>query len=184
MNKTLIALAVLFLLAAQIACGRQAGSNQPIDPAAPASSGESESQPDDSSGGDTSPAADTQAPVIEMARVNYETVYYGKASCGATALAVQALISDDVDVATAYVRYRYNGVTGGGVVGEWQTANMTREGGTNQFGTQIDVQSDALKDLRGGDGSLEYQVFARDAAGNESSYPNGSILAVPVLACK
>lgn len=185
MSKKLFSiLSAVILFAAQIACGRQAQSEQSSNSTAPTAveSSGSETQPADSSSGDSS-SADTQSPVIEAVRVNQETVYYGKASCGATALAVQALISDNVEVKSAYVRYRYNGITGGGKMGEWQTANMTRNGATNQFGVQIDVQTDALKDLQGGNGSVEYQVFARDAAGNESAYPDGSILAVPVLAC-
>lgn len=177
-KKLFLILSAVILFAAQIACGRQAQSEQPSNSTAPTaveSSGNGNQSADSS--------ADTQSPVIETVRVNQETVYYGKASCGATSVAVQALISDNVDVNLAYVRYRYNGVTGSGKLGEWQTVNMTRNGTTNQFGVQIDVQTDALKDLQGGNGSLEYQVFARDAAGNESVYPTGSILAVPVLSC-
>jgi hypothetical protein len=132
---------------------------------------------------------DATPPTIHDVVILEEIVYY-PSGCGDNILNIGARILDpsptgmDPDpsrIAEAYVRYRYMGEDG--YVGGWHIQPGLFEGMGSQYGFHIDVGSEASAELGTQDGTIEFQVFAADYAGNAAAYPDGSLLGRPVRFC-
>jgi hypothetical protein len=124
------------------------------------------------------PKPDNSGPSIENLTVSADPVYF-PLGCGANNLTISAKITDDSGVASANVIYRY--VTGGGIKGNSHTAEMSLSGGV--YAVTIDVGSEAQEVLGGSDGTLEFQINAKDALGQLSTAPNLSLKVVVVKKC-
>ncbi len=119
-------------------------------------------------------AVDTTPPMISDVNPLEAVVYYYNNGCGTNQLDIGARIHDDASgVATAYVQYRY---VGGGITSVWKTAPINDQAMGGQYGFLIYTTND----LSGNDGVIQYQVFARDNAGNTSNTAVGS---VPIKYC-
>jgi len=82
---------------------------------------------------------------------------------------------------SVWLSYRYLG--DGGYTGNWHTVtpNDNAPGGVNGFNYAIGVE--AASELGTTNGTFQYQFFAKDNSGNTSSYPNGSVLGIPIKYC-
>ena len=82
---------------------------------------------------------------------------------------------------SVWLSYRYLG--DGGYTGTWHTVspNDNAAGGINGFNYAIGTE--AAGELGTQNGTFQYQFFAKDNSGNTSSYPNGSILGMPIKYC-
>lgn len=110
-----------------------------------------------------------------------DQLYYQK-GCGSNTLQVAIRASDEGSgLAAVYLNYRYLGDLG--YVGGWHTVfpNDNAAGGVNGF--SYNIGAEAKGELGTQDGSLEYQFFAEDNAGNSVSYPDGFVLGVPIDYC-
>ena len=128
-------------------------------------------------GGATVP--DTAPPVIASAGSLENPVYYNDANCGPTAMTIHAAVTDDTAVDQVWVSYLF---AGGPAGGDWRQANLPFVGG-DTYEAVIDVSQDAANALQGSDGVIQYQVFARDAAGNTVSLPDGAPYGLEILSC-
>jgi hypothetical protein len=81
---------------------------------------------------------------------------------------------------SVWLSYRYLGDNG--YTGSWHTVtpNDNAAGGINGFNYAIGTEADTELD---GNGTLQYQFFAKDNVGTTSSYPNGSVLGLPIKYC-
>jgi hypothetical protein len=82
---------------------------------------------------------------------------------------------------SVWLSYRYLG--DGGYTGNWHTVtpNDNAAGGINGFNYAIGAE--AQTELGTQNGTVQYQFFAKDNSGNTSSYPNGSVLGLPIKYC-
>ena len=82
---------------------------------------------------------------------------------------------------SVWLSYRYLG--DGGYTGSWHTVspNDNAAGGINGFNYAIGTE--AAGELGTQNGTFQYQFFAKDNSNNTSSYPNGSILGMPIKYC-
>jgi hypothetical protein len=143
------------------------------------SAGSSSGSSGSSSGSSGSqPAADNIAPVIASVTSSDDRAYYNGDSCGPTAVTIYASITDNTGVDQVWVNYLFAGNMGGG---DWRQATLTPDGG--RYSAVINIAQEADSDLQGGDGVMQYQVFAQDAAGNIATFPDGQVYGVEVLTC-
>jgi len=84
-------------------------------------------------------------------------------------------------VKTVWLSYRYLG--DGGYVGNWHkvSPNDNAPGGVNGFNYPIGAE--AAGELGTQNGTLQYQFYATDTSDNQTSYPNGSVLGMPIKHC-
>lgn len=82
---------------------------------------------------------------------------------------------------SVWLSYRYVG--DGGYVGTWHivSPNDNASGGVNGFSYAIGTE--AASELGTQNGTFQYQFFAKDNAGNTTSYPNGTVLGMPIKYC-
>jgi hypothetical protein len=110
------------------------------------------------------------------------SVYY-PAKCGSTVVSFSADVGDNSGaVAEVWVNYRILNTVQGVGGAEWFRAPLQPVGGTTYAGS-VDVSSQAARELGGQEGTLEYQVYAEDAAGNEAVAPDGNVYGVSVATC-
>jgi hypothetical protein len=102
-------------------------------------------------------------------------------NCTSNTLRVAIRVTDNGNgINSVWLSYRYLGDNG--YTGSWHTVvpNDNAAGGINGFNYAIGTEADAELD---GNGTVQYQFFARDNSGNTSSYPNGSVLGLPIKYC-
>ncbi len=127
-------------------------------------------------------ASDKTAPVISNVNTSATKVYYQN-GCGPTAVTIYADASDDSgNLAQVWVNYQYLSYSAGIGGNQWYQANMASTGG-KQYQVTIDVTAYANGELKGNDGTMQYQIFAMDAAGNIQTEPDGFVYGVEVWPC-
>jgi uncharacterized protein YraI len=102
-------------------------------------------------------------------------------NCTSNTLRVAIRVTDSGNgINSVWLSYRYLGDNG--YTGSWHTVvpNDNAAGGINGFNYAIGTEADAELD---GNGTVQYQFFAKDNLGNTSSYPNGSVLGLPIKSC-
>ena len=102
-------------------------------------------------------------------------------NCTSNSLRVAIRVTDNGNgINSVWLSYRYLGDNG--YIGSWHTVtpNDNASGGINGFNYAIGTEADAELD---GNGTVQYQFFAKDNSGNTSSYPNGSVLGLPIKYC-
>lgn len=102
-------------------------------------------------------------------------------NCTSNNLRVAIRVTDNGNgINSVWLSYRYLGDNG--YTGSWHTVNSNDNaaGGINGFNYAIGTEADAELD---GNGTVQYQFFAKDNLGNTSSYPNGSVLGLPIKYC-
>jgi hypothetical protein len=134
-----------------------------------------------SSSSSSSSSTDTTPPYISDAFANVTEAYYMTSACGPTEVLITAEMQDSSGIADAYVQYRFMGESG--YVGSWHTTGIFDYGWRDgQYGFKINA-GEAEFEFFGENGAVQYQVYAKDNAGNVSSYPDGYLLGVPVYFC-
>jgi hypothetical protein len=102
-------------------------------------------------------------------------------TCTSNTLKVAIRVTDNgKGINSVWLSYRYLGDNG--YTGSWHTVtpNDNAAGGINGFNYAIGAEADAELD---GNGTVQYQFFAKDNSGNTSSYPSGSVLGLPIKYC-
>ncbi|MBK9926503.1 MAG: hypothetical protein IPP66_14605 [Anaerolineales bacterium] len=103
-------------------------------------------------------------------------------NCTSNMIQVAIRVTDNGNgVDSVWLKYRY--LSDGGYTGSWHTvtANDNASGGVNGF--MYTIGAEAAGELGTQNGTFQYQFFAKDNAGNTSSYPNGSVLGMPIKYC-
>ena len=82
---------------------------------------------------------------------------------------------------SVWLNYRYVG--DGGYTGSWHTVSPTDNASGGVYGFNYPIGAEAASELVTQNGTLQYQFFAKDNSGNTSTYPNGSVLGIPIKYC-
>jgi hypothetical protein len=127
----------------------------------------------------TGSSAPTITDVSPLESTAYYTIIGPTPTCGTELLDIGARVNDLAGIAVTYIRYRYHG---GAVTGVWHIASVHDQAMGGQYGFQIDV-GEAWSELGGSEGEVQYQVYAKDNAGQETTYPSGSLLTIPIHYC-
>ena len=115
-------------------------------------------------------------PVALVAELSYPN------NCTSNTVSVAIRVTDNgKGINSVWLSYRYVG--DGGYVGTWHTVspNDSASGGVNGFNYAIGTE--AATELGTQNGTFQYQFFAKDNSGNTTSYPNGSVLGMPIKYC-
>lgn len=115
-------------------------------------------------------------PVALVAELSYPS------NCTSNTLRVAIRVTDaGKGINSVWLSYRYLG--DGGYVGSWHTVtpNDNAPGGINGFNYPIGAE--AAGELGTKNGTFQYQFFAKDNSSNTASYPNGSVLGMPIKYC-
>jgi hypothetical protein len=115
-------------------------------------------------------------PVALVAELSYPN------NCTSNTFSLAIRVTDNgKGINSVWLSYRYRG--DGGYVGGWHTVspNDSAAGGVNGFNYPIGTE--AAAELGTQNGTFEYQFFAKDNSGNTTSYPNGSVLGMPIKYC-
>lgn len=110
-----------------------------------------------------------------------ELSYPSTCAPASNSLRVAIRVTDNGNgINSVWLSYRYLGDNG--YTGSWHTVspNDNAAGGINGFNYPIGTEADAELD---GNGTVQYQFFAKDNLGNTTSYPNGSVLGLPIKYC-
>jgi hypothetical protein len=127
----------------------------------------------------TSSSAPTITDVNPLESTAYYTIIGPTPTCGSELLDIGARVNDLAGIAVTYIKYRYHG---GAVTGVWHIASVHDQAMGGQYGFQINV-GEAWSELGGSEGEVQYQVYAKDNAGHETTYPGGSLLTIPIHYC-
>ncbi|MBI9049758.1 MAG: hypothetical protein JEZ00_10085 [Anaerolineaceae bacterium] len=126
---------------------------------------------------------DKTLPTITSVNSSLSKVYYLGNTCGSSSFVLTAKVEDNSgSVNQVWVNYQIVSMSAGVGGSQWYQKNLSSSDGKN-YSAQIDVSSIADTELRGNDGSLQFQVFAMDAKGNTQTEPNGFVYGVEVLTC-
>ena len=115
-------------------------------------------------------------PVALVAELSYPN------NCTSNTVSVAIRVTDNGNgINSVWLSYRYVG--DGGYVGSWHNVppNDSAAGGLNGFNYAIGTE--AASELGTQNGTFQYQFFAKDNSGNTTSYPNGSVLGMPIKYC-
>jgi hypothetical protein len=115
-------------------------------------------------------------PVALVAELSYPS------NCTSNTLQVAIRVTDaGKGINSVWLSYRYLG--DGGYTGGWHkvSPNDNAPGGVNGFNYAIGAE--AAGELGTQNGTLQYQFYANDNSGNTTSYPNGSVLGMPIKYC-
>lgn len=128
-------------------------------------------------------STDTTEPSLSNVNTSVDKAYYHDNGCGATTVTVSANVSDGSGtVSNVWVDYQYIDMASGVGGNEWFRTELKPVGGGKYQGT-IDLTLKADQELQGNDGTLQYQVYAMDAAGNTRVVPDGFVYGVEALTC-
>lgn len=115
-------------------------------------------------------------PVALVAELSYPS------NCTSNSLQVAIRVTDaGKGINSVWLSYRYLG--DGGTVGSWRTVTPNDNAAGGVYGFNYPIGAEAAVDLVTQNGTLQYQFFAKDNSGNTSSYPNGSVLGMPIKYC-
>ena len=115
-------------------------------------------------------------PVALVAELSYPN------NCTSNTVSVAIRVTDNGNgINSVWLSYRYVGDNG--YTGNWHNVspNDNAAGGVNGFNYAIGTE--AATELGTQNGTFQYQFFAKDNSGTTSSYPNGSVLGVPIKYC-
>ncbi len=134
--------------------------------------------------GAANPAAgrDTTPPTLSQVRSTAKAYY--QVGCGDTTIAFAVDVTDDTGVTQVWVSYQFVSLAVQGGLGgtQWFQMPLLPVGGSHYEGT-LDLTQQAPAELQGYDGTMQYQVYAQDAAGNLAVEPDGYVYGAEVMAC-
>jgi hypothetical protein len=124
-------------------------------------------------------SGDTTPPTLSGPIVVYNALDYPTSNCGPNLFNVAIRAYDD-NLDSVWLRYR---VIGTGAPGSWNTLTPNDNASGGLFGFNYDLNAQFAGELGGADGSIQYQFFAKDRAGNQAEFPTGSVLSIPLTYC-
>gem|GEM_PF-1201303 len=123
------------------------------------------------------PVPDRAGPSFSRIAASPDPVYYpAGGQCGPVDLTVTAQVEDVSGIETVNLVYRYKNSQ---QTGAWHTRAMTIASGV--YRVVIHVGEEAARELKAGDGAVEYYLVATDKAGNQS---RSSPSSVSLLYCR
>jgi hypothetical protein len=84
-------------------------------------------------------------------------------------------------IASVSLTYRYLG--DGGYTGSWHTVASNDNAAGGVYGFNYPIGTEAASELGTQNGNFQYQFVAKDNSGNTTTYPNGSVLGLPIKYC-
>ncbi len=121
-----------------------------------------------------------EAAAIAQAVPQAQVLYYGGATCGATALPVEITLEASAPLPQQVgVQYRLVGATSG----DWKQMPAAPSGG-NRYLALVAPADQEVALLKGGSGHLEFRVYTLDAQGQAKVWPQGKTLQVPIQPCQ
>ena len=115
-------------------------------------------------------------PVALVAELSYPS------SCTSNSVQVAIRVTDNgKGINSVWLSYRYLG--DGGYVGSWHTFTPNDNAAGGVYGFNYNIGAEAASELGTQNGTFQYQFFSKDNSGNTSSYPNGSVLGLPIKYC-
>ncbi len=128
-------------------------------------------------------SADKTPPNLNNINPSVTTAYYHDNGCGPTTVTISADATDDSGtVSSVWVDYQYLSMSTGIGGNEWFRTEF-KSVGNGHFEGLIDLTQKADQELQGNEGTLQYQVYAMDAAGNTKVVPDGYVYGVEALPC-
>ncbi len=128
-------------------------------------------------------SSDTTSPVLQNAGTSAQNVFYRDSSCGPTRVTIFVDVSDDSgSLATVGLQYRYRAESNFGASLAWTDVSLPSTGNGHYAG-ELDVATEAESILGQGSGTLEYQVYAVDMAGNLTTSPEKNARSISVQYC-
>lgn len=128
----------------------------------------------------TTPAVSAGPKLSDPVALVAELSYPG--TCASNSVSVAIRVTDNGNgINSTWLSYRYVG--DGGYTGNWHNVspNNNASGGVNGFNYPIGTE--AAAEMGTQNGTFQYQFFAKDNLGNTSSYPNGTVLGMPIKYC-
>lgn len=126
---------------------------------------------------------DTTLPKISNIGTSSTKVYSQNNGCGATSVTIYADVTDNSGrVSQVWVNYQYLSYSAGVGGNQWFQISLSPKGNNRYEGT-IDVTFKANSELKGNHGTMQYQVYAMDTAGNIQLVPDGSVYGIEVFPC-
>jgi hypothetical protein len=120
------------------------------------------------------------APILAQPIAVYASLDYPSTNCGANIFNV-AIRATDTNLDSVWLQYRV--LSDGGYVGSWSTLTPNDNASGGLYGFNYDLNTQFSSELSGADGTIQYQFYAKDTAGNTASYPSGSPLGIPLTYC-
>ena len=115
-------------------------------------------------------------PIALVAELSYPN------NCTSNTLKVAIRVTDaGKGINSVWLSYRYLG--DGGYTGNWHKVSPNDNAAGGIIGFNYAIGAEAAGELGTQNGSLKYQFYAADNSGNQSSYPNGSVLGMPIKHC-
>ena len=115
-------------------------------------------------------------PVALVAELSYPS------NCTSNTVKVAIRVTDNGNgINSVWLSYRYIG--DGGYTGSWHNVAPNDNAAGGVYGFNYPVGAEAAAELGTQNGTFQYQFYAKDNAGNTSSYPNGSVLGMPIKYC-
>ena len=115
-------------------------------------------------------------PVALVAELSYPN------NCTSNTVQVAIRATDNGNgINSVWLSYRYVG--DGGYTGTWHTVIPNDNAAGGVYGFNYPIGSEAGAEMGTQNGTFQYQFFAKDNSGNTSSYPNGSVLGMPIKYC-
>ncbi len=116
------------------------------------------------------------SPVALVSELSYPS------NCTSDTISVAIRVTDaGKGISSVWLSYRYLG--DGGYTGTWHTVTPNDNASGGVYGFNYAIATEAAGELGTQNGTFQYQFFAKDNSGNTSSYPNGSVLGMPIKYC-
>lgn len=129
----------------------------------------------------TPTAVVTAGPTLSDPKALVAELSYPSA-CTSNTLQVAIKVTDaGKGIGSVWLSYRYLG--DGGFVGNWHKVSPNDNAAGGIYGFNYAIGAEAAGELGTQNGTLQYQFYATDSSGNQSAYPNGSVLGMPVKYC-
>lgn len=115
-------------------------------------------------------------PVALVAELSYPS------TCTSNTIQVAIKATDAGNgIASVSLTYRYLG--DGGYTGNWHTVASNDNAAGGIYGFNYPIGTEAASELGTQNGNFQYQFVAKDNSGNTTTYPNGSVLGLPIKYC-
>jgi len=121
------------------------------------------------------------APVLSGSVVNNTPVYYPTSSCPGSNNFTVAIHVTDTNLSTVWLMYRL--VTKAGSAGAWNQLNPNDNASGGLYGFNYELGKQMKAELGEDGGQIQYQFYAKDSDGNQSLYPSGNALNIPLEYC-
>lgn len=115
-------------------------------------------------------------PVALVAELSYPS------NCTSNTMQVAIRVTENGNgINSVWLSYRYIG--DGGYTGNWHKVSPNNNAAGGVYGFNYPIGTEAAAEMGTQNGTFQYQFYASDNSGNTTSYPNGSVLGMPIKYC-